>query len=88
MVIARITSKGQVTIPVEVRRALGVQEGDSLLFESLGEGEVRIRPVKKRRVLEFFGALRSEVPFPGKETVRGAVGEALGVEDVRESSRS
>lgn len=87
MAIARITSKGQVTIPVEVRRALGVEEGDSLLFEKLGEGGFRIRPVKKRRILELFGALRSEVPFPGKEAVREAVGGALGVEDARESGR-
>jgi antitoxin PrlF len=39
---ARITSKGQITIPKAVRRALGVKEGDSLLFEIEGEN-VRVR---------------------------------------------
>lgn len=34
---ARVTSKGQVTVPVEVRRALGVEEGDTLVFEVAGE---------------------------------------------------
>jgi len=29
---AKITSKGQITIPQEVRRALGVREGDRLFF--------------------------------------------------------
>lgn len=29
---AKISSKGQVTIPKAVREALGVQEGDSVLF--------------------------------------------------------
>ncbi len=31
-VAARITSKGQVTIPRAVREALGVQAGDALVF--------------------------------------------------------
>jgi antitoxin PrlF len=39
---AKITSKGQVTIPKEIRRALGIKEGDSLLFEVEGD-EVRVR---------------------------------------------
>lgn len=29
---ARVTSKGQVTIPKRVREALGLREGDELLF--------------------------------------------------------
>jgi len=32
MEIAKITSKGQITIPIEVRRKLGVKEGDKVLF--------------------------------------------------------
>lgn len=32
MELAKITSKGQVTIPVDIRRKLGVREGDKLLF--------------------------------------------------------
>ena len=44
---AKITSKGQVTIPRRVRRLLGLETGDSLLFESDGEA-VRLRPLRKR----------------------------------------
>lgn len=43
---AKITSKGQLTIPKEVRRALGVRKGDSLLFEVDGD-EVRVRVVRE-----------------------------------------
>ncbi len=43
---ARITSKGQITIPKAVRRALGIKEGDSLLFEIEGE-EVRVRVARE-----------------------------------------
>ena len=32
MDIARITSKGQITIPVDIRRKLGVKAGDKVLF--------------------------------------------------------
>jgi len=42
---AKLTSKGQITIPREIRRAMGVQAGDRLLFESDKDG-VRVRPVR------------------------------------------
>ena len=32
MELAKINSKGQVTIPMEIRRKLGVKEGDKVLF--------------------------------------------------------
>ena len=45
---AKVTSKGQLTIPKEVRKALGVREGDSLLFEVDEEDEqVRVRVERK-----------------------------------------
>ncbi|MGC2636701.1 MAG: AbrB/MazE/SpoVT family DNA-binding domain-containing protein [Acidobacteriaceae bacterium] len=44
---ATLTSKGQITVPREVRRRLGLQTGDKLLFEEDGE-VVRVRPVRKR----------------------------------------
>ena len=42
---AKITSKGQVTIPAEVREALGLNKGDMLAFEVQAEYVVvRTRP--------------------------------------------
>ena len=32
MNLARITTKGQITIPVEIRKKLGVKEGDKIVF--------------------------------------------------------
>lgn len=43
---AKITSKGQVTIPSAVRRLLGVKTGDRLIFEGDEEG-VRVRASKE-----------------------------------------
>ena len=50
---ARITSKGQITVPREVRRLLGVRAGDRLLFESDGEG-VRVRPVRRKSAFSKY----------------------------------
>ncbi len=40
---ATITSKGQITIPVEVRKALGLQAGDRVMFR-LADGRALIWP--------------------------------------------
>ena len=32
MELAKITARGQITIPVEIRNKLGVQEGDKVIF--------------------------------------------------------
>ncbi len=37
MELAKVTSKGQVTIPVAIRKMLGIREGDKLLFVEDGE---------------------------------------------------
>ncbi len=42
---AKLTSKGQITVPRDIRSLLGVRAGDRLLFETHGKG-VRVRPVR------------------------------------------
>ena len=32
MELAKVTSKGQVTIPIEIRKKLGIKDGDKVLF--------------------------------------------------------
>ena len=32
MELAKVTSKGQITIPIDIRKKLGVKEGDKILF--------------------------------------------------------
>ena len=32
MELAKVTSKGQVTIPIEIRKKLGIKNGDKVLF--------------------------------------------------------
>jgi antitoxin PrlF len=44
---SKVTSKGQITIPQEVRRRLGLKQGDEVEFET-GAAETVIRPAHKR----------------------------------------
>ena len=78
MALARVTTKGQVTIPAEVRKALDIGEGDDILFEVVEAGEARIRVLKRRRLSDLYGALPATRPYPGKEAVRTGVGQGLG----------
>ena len=43
MSTAAVTSKGQITIPVEVRRDLGLKAGDRVHFVKNDEGEYVLR---------------------------------------------
>ena len=43
-----VTSKGQVTIPIAFRKALGITEGTAVDFEFDGNG-LRLVPVRHRR---------------------------------------
>jgi AbrB family looped-hinge helix DNA binding protein len=48
----RVTQKGQVTIPLEVRRALGISPGTEVRFE-LGDGTARLVPDQDQAAAEI-----------------------------------
>lgn len=43
-ILTTITTRGQVTVPVEVRRRLGLKPHDKVAF-TIDDAEVRLRPV-------------------------------------------
>lgn len=51
-----LTSKGQVTVPREIRDRLGLASGDKLTFTLLSDGTVIMR-AKTRRLLDVAGSL-------------------------------
>lgn len=71
---AKVTLKGQVTIPKAVRAALALQEGDSVLFAVEGDGAT-LRPLKNKPLRELYGALPATRPYPGLEAIRRKVRE-------------
>lgn len=42
MELAKITSKGQITIPIEIRKKLGLKDGDKVLFLEEGNQVVMV----------------------------------------------
>lgn len=69
---AKVTSKGQVTIPKDVREALGLREGDALTF-LLREDHAVLWPVPRRSLPDLHGALPTTRPFPGRDEERREV---------------
>lgn len=55
---ATVTSKGQVTIPIEVRRRMHLEQGDVVEF-SIEDGSARLKPVRSagNPFQSFVGAL-------------------------------
>jgi len=54
--MATVTSKGQITIPVEVRRALGLKTGSKINFVPTDRGTYEMVPVT-RSIKELRGTL-------------------------------
>jgi antitoxin PrlF len=61
MTEARLISRGRVTIPVDIRRSLGLVAHDRLSFTLISEGTVLLR-AKNKSVVELRGMLK---PAPG-----------------------
>lgn len=74
MAHARITSKGQITIPKAVRDELALHEGDSVVFVVEG-GRAIVTPVRRRSQAELHGALPATRPFGGRDEARRAATE-------------
>ena len=51
-----MTTKGQVTVPREIRDRLGLKSGDKMAFTMLSDGTVVMRP-KTRRLADLAGSL-------------------------------
>lgn len=76
---SRLTSQGQISVPAEVRRRLGVVPGESLEWEELDTGEIVVRRAGKMTFEEIgkkFAHLRPVRPVTIRE-MDAAVGRAV-----------
>ena len=64
MARARVTSKGQITVPKEIREKLGVEPGDMVEFIENGR-RLEVLAVRRRSLREFRGVFRvpRAIPF-------------------------
>ncbi|UJL48156.1 type II toxin-antitoxin system PrlF family antitoxin [Virgibacillus sp. NKC19-16] len=74
---ARLTSKGQITVPKTVRQALNLEEGDQIIFEVEGDGKM----VVKKGALVVFDEFADSISREAKE--KGISEEEL-LEDLKQ----
>jgi AbrB family looped-hinge helix DNA binding protein len=80
-----VTRKGQVTIPADIRRALGIKEGDKVAFV-VEDNQVKL--TRKGSVVEqTAGALKSDLPALSPRAEREAAEQAIAAEAIARSRR-
>lgn len=84
-----VTRKGQITVPAEIRRALGLKEGDKVALALVDpkRRQVRLRPVRSVAELTFGAVTPRKRPEDFKE-LRGQFVEGQAKEALSEGSGS
>lgn len=73
MTAATLTSKGQLTIPKDVREALGVGPGDRVEFVQMADGNFAVIPATKS-----IKRLKGIIPKPMKPVSLKDMDDAIG----------
>ncbi len=74
---AKITSKGQITVPKKIRTELGVEPGDSLIFEKKGSN-VTVRPARKENPFEKYRGIGNPGIGSGLEAINKYIRDIRG----------
>ena len=87
MTSSLVTRKGQITIPVEIRRELNIKEGDRVRFIRDGDG-ARIEPIGDvvAQTAGAFAKYRRE-PAPTIEELKEVIADAWAAEAMRGMER-
>lgn len=81
--IARITTKGQVTIPLELRKVMNVKEGDYIFFKKKGSRVEIKKMIPPNDFEEFARPIRERFQKEGitPDDVEAAINWARGEKD-------
>jgi antitoxin PrlF len=78
-----VTRKGQVTIPADIRRALGIKEGDKIAFV-VEDNQVKL--TKKGSVVEqTAGLMRNDLPKLTPQEEHEAAAQGIAEEAIKRS---
>ena len=71
MDVARISIKGQVTIPIGIRKRLGLREGDKVVFMEKGDNIVLLNPNRLawQEIQKAFSGAAEEAGFKNEQDV-------------------
>jgi AbrB family looped-hinge helix DNA binding protein len=84
-ILSTVTSKGQVTIPAEIRKKLRIDKGDKLSFVITDDGSIELRVPTYSTVASLAGAAGSlEQPMDWQEMLDVAREERLAQRYTRE----
>ncbi|WP_062268523.1 AbrB/MazE/SpoVT family DNA-binding domain-containing protein [Endozoicomonas arenosclerae] len=79
MTIAKLTSKGQITIPAKVRADLNLNEGDQLEFIKQDDGSWQIAP-KNLSIMSLCGVIKTDISLSDDE-IKACISEGFSGKD-------
>lgn len=71
MELAKVTSKGQITIPISIRQKLGLRDGDKVLFIDNGNSVVMMNSSMEalKKAQEEFAGVAEELGVKDEQDV-------------------
>lgn len=78
MNLAKISANGQITVPAEIRRLLGLKSGDKILFIQKPNGEIVINNASARAIYKAqraFAGVAEDIGVHDEDDVQDLVNE-------------
>lgn len=78
MNLAKISANGQITVPIEIRRLLGLKSGDKMLFFQKQDGEIVVSNASSaaiRKAQAAFSGAAEEMTVYNDDDVQALVNE-------------
>ena len=69
MNLAKVSANGQITVPIEIRRLLGLKSGDKILFFQKQDGEIVVNNASSKAIR------KAQAAFTGAAEAMGVTSE-------------